>query len=104
MLTKYLPFNGASCEELIDELGEVQSRLTALRTYEADLKRRILMTGPADHVRGEAYEATLITIGPSSKTEWKSVAIALKPTKALVDRYTKQIEPYTQFRLYPREA
>ena len=91
-------------KSLVDQLGSTQVRLQELHAEEAELKRQILARGVGNHVVGDFWEFTLVTIGPSAKVEWKAVALALQPPKRLVDKHTRNIEPYTQFRRFPLEV
>lgn len=90
--------------ELVDELGDLQNEADEVRERIAEVRGAILQVcGAVRVLEGQHWDVELRTIGPSHKTEWRAVALALKPSKRLIDRHSRLIEPYTQFRVFGKD-
>lgn len=83
----------------VDRLAEVNAQIAALETEAAELKAKIIKSGfPV--IETEKYRCVVSTVGESQMTDYKALALALKPSAALVAKFQKTRAGYAKVSLY----
>lgn len=74
---------------LIDHAGALDAEIKALEKQLETLKATIKAQGAGDHA-GFLWSAKVVDIGPSDKTDWKTIAQRFNPSYQLIAAHTTQ--------------
>lgn len=83
---------------VVDRLAHIKAHIAVLQEEEASLRATLADSGQTI-ISGTTHRATVSNCEGKVTTDWRAVAMYLKPSHQLVTAHTTQGEPYTVVRL-----
>lgn len=99
----FVPVTDADLSFAADKLGKLKAKIADLET-EAEIFKGALILAGLPVIEGELFRATVSHCAGREITDWKSLALHLGASPALVAEFTNTGAPYSAVRLSARKG
>lgn len=76
--------------KLVDRLGLILAEKSKIIAEEKEIKNQLIQAG-YEVVEGDIFRATISHV-VSKRSDWKTIANKLEPSRQLITAYTKEVE------------
>lgn len=83
---------------IVDKLGEIKARVSALQKEEKALREALVETGLTE-VNGKLFRATVSMHSPAARTNWRAVADEFEIPQSVIANHTTIGKPSVQVKV-----